>query len=113
MSFLTRLKSAGSLHDVADLLGYKPKSLSYVIYKMPVKYTTFTVPKRSGGVRHISAPCPELKLLQRRLSDGLQSCWDEINKKKNIKKSVSHGFRRDASIVTNASIHRGRRFIFN
>lgn len=113
MSFLTSLKSTDSLHDVAYLLGYQPKSLSYVIYKMPVKYTTFTVPKSSGGVRNISAPCPELKLLQRRLSDGLQSCWDEINKKKNVKKPVSHGFRRDASIVTNASIHRGRRFVFN
>ena len=113
MSFLTNLKSAKSLHDVAFLLRYKPKSLSYVIYKMPVKYKTFTVPKKSGGVRNISAPCPELKLLQRRLSDGLQSCWDEINNQKKITKPISHGFRRDASIVTNASVHRGRRFVFN
>lgn len=82
MSFLTVLKNAKSLHDVAHLLGYKPKSLSYVIYKMPVKYETFTVPKKTGGVRTISAPRPELKLLQRRLSDGLQSCWDEINTEK-------------------------------
>jgi retron-type reverse transcriptase len=80
---------------------------------MPVKYKTFTVPKKSGGVRNISAPCPELKLLQRRLSDGLQSCWDEINNQKKITKPISHGFRRDASIVTNASVHRGRRFVFN
>lgn len=113
MSFLTSLKSAKSLHDVAFVLGYKPKSLSYVIYKMPVKYKTFTVPKKSGGVRSISAPCPELKLLQRRLSDGLQGCWDEINNQKKITKPISHGFRRDASIVTNASVHRGRRFVFN
>lgn len=113
MSFLTNLKSAKSLHDVARLLGYKPKSLSYVVYKMPVKYKEFTVPKKSGGVRNISAPCPELKLLQRRLSDGLQSCWEEIENQKNIRKPISHGFRRDASIVTNASVHRGRRFVFN
>ncbi len=113
MSFLTSLKSAKSLNDVAFLLGYKPKSLSYVIYKMPIKYKTFTVPKKSGGLRTISAPCPELKLLQRRLSDGLQSCWDEINSKKKIKKPISHGFRKDASIVTNAAVHRGRRYVFN
>jgi len=80
---------------------------------MPLNYTTFTVPKKSGGVRSISAPRPELKLLQRRLSDGLQSCWDEINDQKKITKPISHGFRRDASIVTNASVHRGRRFVFN
>lgn len=113
MSFLTVLKNAKSLHDVAHLLGYKPKSLSYVIYKMPVKYETFTVPKKSGGVRNISAPRPELKLLQRRLSDGLQSCWDEINTEKKIAKPISHGFRKGASILTNASVHRGRRFVFN
>lgn len=113
MSFLTDLKATKSLHDVARLLGYKPKSLSYVIYKMPVKYNEFTVPKKSGGVRNISAPSPELKLLQRRLSDGLQSCWDEINTEKKITKPISHGFRRGASISTNASVHRGRRFVFN
>lgn len=113
MFFLTDLKSTKSLNDVAHLLGYKPKSLSYVIYKMPVKYKTFTVPKKSGGVRTISAPCPELKLLQRRLSDGLQSCWDEINTDKKITKPISHGFRKGASIFTNASVHRGRRFVFN
>lgn len=113
MSFLTDLKSTKSLNDVAYLLGYKPKSLSYVIYKMSVKYKTFTVPKKSGGVRTISAPCPELKLLQRRLSDGLQSCLDEINTDKKIIKPISHGFRKGASIFTNASVHRGRRFVFN
>lgn len=113
MSFLTALKSAKCLHDVAYLLGYKPKSLSYVIYKMPVKYETFTVPKKTGGTRTISAPRPELKLLQRRLSDGLQSCWDEINTEKKITKPISHGFRKGSSILTNASVHRGRRFVFN
>ncbi len=113
MSFLTDLKSTKSLNDVAHLLGYKPKSLSYVIYKMPIKYKTFTVPKKSGGIRTISAPCPELKLLQRRLSDGLQSCWEEINTDKKITKPISHGFRKGASIFTNASVHRGRRFVFN
>lgn len=113
MSFLTDLKKAKSLNGVAHLLGYKPKSLSFVVYKMPVKYKTFTVPKKSGGVRTISAPCPELKLLQRRLSDGLQSCLEEINTEKGTTKPISHGFRKGASIVTNASIHRGRRFVFN
>lgn len=122
MSFLHDLKSTKSLHDVAYLLGYKPKSLSYVIYKMPIKYKTFTVPKQSGGVRTISAPCPQLKLLQRRLSDILQSCWEEINVEKKIidptshefiRQPISHGFRKGASILTNASVHRGRRFVFN
>lgn len=113
MTFLTSLKSAKSLHDVATILGYQPKSLSYVIYKMPTKYKSFTVPKKSGGIRNISAPHPELRLLQRRLSDGLQSCWEEINNQKHITKAISHGFRKKMSIFTNASVHRGKRFVFN
>lgn len=113
MSFLKALKSANSLYDVAIILGYQPKSLSYVIYKMPIKYDTFTIPKRNGGTRTISAPRPELLLLQRRLSDGLQSCLDEINYNKNINNSISHGFQRGCSILTNATVHKGRRFVFN
>lgn len=113
MSFLTALKDTKTLNDVAHLLGYKPKKFSYVIYKMPVKYKTFTVPKKSGGVRTISAPCSELKLLQRRLSDGLQSCCKDINTNKKITKPIFHGFQKGASIFTNASVHRGRRFVFN
>jgi RNA-directed DNA polymerase len=113
MSFLTALKSAKSLQDVARLLGYKSNKLTYVIYKMPERYKTFSIPKKSGGVRSISAPCPELKLLQSRLSDGLQNCWEEINTQKKIRTPISHGFRRGASIFSNASVHRGRRYVFN
>jgi RNA-directed DNA polymerase len=113
MSQLNKLKKTTSLHGVADLLGYQPKYLSYIIYKMPVKYRVFTIPKASGGLRTISAPYPQLKLLQSRLSDVLQGCWDEINSKKEIEKPISHGFRRGFSILTNASVHRGRRFVFN
>lgn len=113
MSFLHSLKAAQSLSDTANILGYKAKSLSYVIYKMPIRYTTFKIPKKTGGFRTISAPVAELKLLQRRLSDGLQSSWDEINSTKNIKKQISHGFRRGASILTNATVHNGRRYVFN
>ncbi len=113
MSFLSAIKRASSLHDVAHILGYQPKSLSYVVYKKSSKYSIFEIPKKSGGVRRIAAPCPELKLLQRRLSDVLQDCFEEISQNKKRPKLISHGFRRNASILTNASVHRGRRYVFN
>jgi RNA-directed DNA polymerase len=115
MSFLTGFKNALSLNDVALLLGYQPKSLSYLLYKYPnaAKYESFEIPKRSGGVRIISAPIPQIKLLQRRLSDALQDCWDEIDQAKGFKRKLSHGFRPGCSIITNASVHRGRRYVFN
>jgi len=115
MSRLARLKAAKSLTDVAELLDFRPKAVSYILYKQPdaTKYTTFHIPKRNGGQRTIKAPIEKLKLLQRRLSDLLQDCVDEINTAKKRKDRVAHGFRRKRSIITNARQHRHRRWVFN
>lgn len=115
MSRLATLKTATSLNDVAHLLGYQPKAVSYILYKIPAaqQYTTFEVPKRSGGTRTIKAPVDRLKGLQRRLADLLQDCLDEINSAKKIKDRTAHGFKRKRSIITNARQHRHRRWVFN
>jgi hypothetical protein len=125
MKSLETLKAATTLSDVAELLGFKPKALSYLLYVKPIsdKYKTFEIPKRTGGTRTICAPCSELMNLQRRLASCLQSCIDTINnekkkkekeKEKEKKSSVlSHGFRPGYSIITNANVHRNRRFVFN
>ena len=109
------LKAAHTLSDLAGLLNHKPSSLSYVIYKgdPAQKYTTFQIPKRNGGHRTIKAPTPALKLIQRKLSDLLQDCVDEINIKTGRKDISAQGFKRDRSIITNARRHRNRKFIFN
>jgi len=115
MSRLASLKSATSLSDLAKLLDFRPKAVSYILYKEPAatKYRTFEIPKRSGGQRTIKAPIDSLKLLQRRLSDLLQDCVDEINVAKNRKDRAAHGFKRKRSIITNAWRHRRRRWVFN
>ena len=115
MSRLEILKSATSLSDIAHLLGYEPKVVSYTLYKLTPaqKYTTFEIPKRNGGQRTINAPVPRLKGLQRKLAELLQDCLDEINATKNLKDRAAHGFKRKRSIVTNARQHRNRRWIFN
>ena len=114
MSTLQELRNASSLHDFAKLLGYRPKALSYILYKMPgsEKYTTFTIPKSSGGEREICAPNASLKRLQRQLTDILYDCSDEIDSMTNLR-TLSHGFRRNQSIVTNARQHKRRRYVFN
>lgn len=115
MSTLTSLKAAISLQDVAHILGFKAQSLAFILYRRQAaeKYTQFSIPKRSGGMRTISAPYPALMLLQSRLSDLLQDCIAEINKTRKIESALSHGFRRKYSIITNASVHRKRRYVFN
>ena len=114
MSVLKSLKAAKDIDDLAALLGYKPSSLSYILYKLPVaaKYTTFKIPKKNGGEREICAPTDQLKLLQRRLANILYACRDEIDKGSGLG-SLSHGFRRGHSIVTNAKPHHGQRFVLN
>lgn len=113
ISRLDVLKLATSLSDIALLLGFQPKPFAWVIYQQPVKYATFTVPKRRGGHRVIKAPEPKLKNVQKRLCALLQDCIADINQQRAQTEKLSHGFRRKHSIVTNAYQHRGRRFVFN
>ncbi len=120
MSALSKLQRAKTTADVAAILGFKAKSLSYIIYGQPdsLKYKEFNIPKKSGGVRHIASPQGGLRLIQRRLADILQDCIDEINASSinNQDKSfnqISHGFKRKLSIVTNAKRHRNRKYVFN
>jgi RNA-directed DNA polymerase len=115
MSQIQSLKSALSLRDVAGLLHFSAKGLAFILFKKPVqtKYRSFEIPKRGGGTRQINAPSDDLMLLQRRLSDILQDCIEEINSAQNYKDQLSHGFKRRHSIITNATKHRKRRYVLN
>jgi RNA-directed DNA polymerase len=114
MSRLEQLRRTTSLSDLAEMLGYQPKAVSYILYKIPdnIKYIEFEIPKKNGNVRKISAPTEKLKLLQKRLADLLSDCFEEICKKEKMK-PLSHGFRKNHSIVTNARIHERKRYVFN
>jgi len=91
--------------------------LAYLLYQLPdaLKYKTFTIPKRSGGKRTISAPDKRLKLVQRRLAELLEACQLEVDEKEGVEAAcvVAHGFKRGLSISTNAARHRRRRWVFN
>ena len=118
MHELDRFKSAESLLDLARLLNFTPRGLSYVLYKTESaqKYSTFEIPKRGGGTRSISAPQGALRLLQHNLSNLLYACRKEIEAKQppNPKRrTLSHGFRKGQSIFTNASEHKHRRYVLN
>lgn len=114
MSQLAKLKSATSRKELAAILGYKPSSLTSIIYKTPdeLKYTTFEIDKKSGGKRVIKAPMPKLKELQSHLSHVLYQCLREIEIDLGLK-PISFGFRQDRSITENATRHKRRRWILN
>lgn len=117
MAHLAQLKAASSLIEFAPLLGVKPSSLAYVLYKIPDehKYVQFTVPKKTGGERLISAPEPRLKMIQQRLAKLLAKCQAEVEETLKVKPqcTLAHGFKSGFSIQTNAANHRGQRWVFN
>ena len=69
------------------------------------KYRKFTIRKKSGGKRIINAPVKGLKQLQRVFAFVLQ-CVFEPHK-------AATGFVWNKSIVDNAKLHEGSRYVFN
>lgn len=113
MSKLLELQVCNSARDVALLIGFQPKALGYVAWGTPCRYSAFDIPKRSGGKRTIHAPIPQLKLAQSKLSDLLQECEQEIEASLGVKRRLSHGFRKEHSILTNADVHRNQKYVLN
>lgn len=115
LSALADLRLARTRQDVAALLRFRPSRLSYIVFRIPKdeRYTVFSIPKRGGGERRIDAPVPRLKVLQRRLADLLTKCLEEIEADRERKNTLSHAFRRNSSIITNAYTHKNRRYVLN
>ena len=115
LSSLEKLRQAENLTALAKLLGFTPKGVSYVLYKMDAakKYRSFEIPKKSGGFRIIHAPEAQLALLQSRLAELLYECVHERKKDHRRFWFASHGFHQGRTIVSNAEVHKRRRFVFN
>jgi len=73
-------------------------------YKQP-EYHQFDIPKKDGSVRHIQAPVAWLKGLQRA---RLKDLYERTDRPK-----YAHGFEKNRSVLSNAKVHSGRRFIMN
>lgn len=95
--------------DVAEALGVSIAQLRWLCFhdesSTVVHYQQFTIAKRSGGRRVLSAPMPHLARAQR---------WvlDEVLKKVPLE-APAHGFVRGRSTVTNATPHVGRDVVIN
>lgn len=69
------------------------------------RYTEFKIKKKSGAHRTIHAPASGLKALQKTLGFILQCIYEPH--------SAATGFVRDRSIVDNAKLHVGNKYIYN
>ncbi|HFL0565494.1 TPA: retron Ec67 family RNA-directed DNA polymerase/endonuclease, partial [Listeria monocytogenes] len=75
--------------------------------------TNLLIPKKSGGQRNISIPMKELKDVQRNIVKVMLTQQNIFQFENNIKSNISHAFTKDKSIITNAEIHKNKRFVLN
>ncbi len=112
---MTGLNSVKSRSDLAHYLNIPPSKITYILFKRGVDsyYAEFEIPKKTGDPRRICAPTGDLKGVQRQLTDALwehqKSVYDDLG----IKPNISHAFEKGKSIITNAKIHRNKRFVVN
>ena len=93
--------------DVAKLLEVTYRDLNYWIYRTTERkrYITFHIPKKSGLTRRIDAPTTNVKILQQKLNQVLQSIYGS--------RPGVHGFVVGKSVKSNAQRHIGKRWVFN
>jgi RNA-directed DNA polymerase len=95
--------------DMAHGMGRTLKELRYLSYHRVVSevshYQRFTMPKKSGGERLISAPMPKLKAVQHWLLENVLYAVPVHD--------AAHGFVKERSIVTNAQQHCGKDIVIN
>jgi len=105
-SDITKLRRIGlplfySEHDLADWLGISLSRLRWYTHDLPADttwhYKRIVMAKRSGGERVILAPKRELKLLQRKVLEGIVGIVPTA--------PAAHGFITGRSTVTNAQPH--------
>lgn len=112
-NMLSDLQACKNSYDLGALLSIQPKHLAYLLFILPEdrRYTELCLSKKNGGSRLISIPNPNLKAVQRRLSDLLYRCQKEIDQ--NHRPRRSFGFEKDLTIYDNAQEHVSRRWVFN
>lgn len=120
-NFKLKLMQGQSLDDLADLVNYvidvqnqkertnykkiSTKRLKHYYANINKKYINFEIPKKTGGKRTITAPDKFLKAIQRRINLLLTLFFEP--------KPAAHGFLENRSIVTNAKIHVGKKYVLN
>jgi RNA-directed DNA polymerase len=94
-------------YDVSRYFGVSLGKLTYALYKAPdqQRYKPFEIPKRTGGMRQIYSPNGLIRDLQTKLAPVLHDAY--------LAHPAAHGFIKERSILSNAKIHVGQRYVLN
>lgn len=103
------LQPLGTAAEIAAALGITVNELRFLAFDRKTSsvshYVNFQVPKKTGGLRQISAPMPRLKAAQHWV---LRNVLEKVETH-----DRAHGFRAGRSIVTNALPHVGAETVVN
>lgn len=100
---------------LANALGIPLSELTGVLYGNGVDsyYQSFDIPKKDGSVRRIDASTSSLKYIQRRLVKLLELRQKEVWDERGLSPNISHAFQRGKSILSNAKVHKNKRYVVN
>lgn len=109
------MKNIKTRNDFAKFIGVKLQTLTYLLYikKIDNCYNTLEIHKKNGDTRTICVPNKNLKKVQKKLYNKLSTYYDEIKTQNNFTSKISHGFEKNRSIVTNAEVHKNKRYVVN
>lgn len=109
------MKNIKTRNDFVKFIGVKLQTLTYLLYikKIDNCYNTLEIPKKNGDTRTICVPNKNLKKVQKKLYNKLSTYYDEIKTQNNFTSKISHGFEKNRSIVTNAEVHKNKRYVVN
>lgn len=96
--------------ELALKLDVKYNQIVYLVYVKKIEncYNEFTIKKKNGQERVISAPNESLKRVQRKIANFLANKIED-----NTLNIISHGFSKNKSIKTNGFPHRNKRYLLN
>ncbi|MDG2941200.1 reverse transcriptase domain-containing protein [Exercitatus varius] len=117
VKYIDRLRKCTCIADLVSEFKLKitAKEFGYVVYHLSddLKYEEFYIPKKNGTLRRIHSPKPALKYIQKEFSSIIFNCINEIRLDNINYLACNHAFERDKSIVSNANLHKNKKFILN
>lgn len=97
------------MKEIAEAMGVPVGELRFLTYDRKVgkvsHYKRFQIPKKTGGMRNVSAPMPRLKRAQYWLLENILMKLEPHD--------AAHGFRLGRSIMTNAAPHTNKAVVIN
>lgn len=103
---IQHFKNIETKDDLLYVLNISSRKYNYLVYQRKNLYTSFYINKKQGGFRKILSPCYDLKKIQKELNIVMSNNYEFNNE-------TVHGFVKEHSIKTNATVHKDANYIVN